>query len=206
MPVNPLRDIVDFQVGLAEGWYPMPLALATSPEWSRELATRLVIDPKVRDHLVDELDFARARLASMKNSRLTAAVWVPYPGTGRASAAVVFELTPVATLGSPEPYEAFLTSYTDREESGLSYYSVRTWRSTIAVGELVGSHNLIAHATDGPEGAVLEERVVIAVFPPGAAQAVQFIFSAESLGAFVNMPRETQEFVETLTLTLEATE
>jgi hypothetical protein len=140
----------------------------------------------------------------MNNPRLTAAIWVPYPETGRASAAVVFELTPVAALGSPEVFEEFLQSYTDREESGLNYYSVRTWRSTIAVGELVGSHNLIAHATDGPEGAVLEERAVVAVFPPGAAQAVQFIFSAESLGAFVNMPRETQEFVETLALTLGA--
>lgn len=182
----------------------MPLASTASSEWSHELAMRLVIDSEVQHRLAGELDFARSRLSSMNNPRLTAAVWVPYPETGRASAAVVFELTPVAELGSPETYEGFLESYTDREESGLNYYSVRTWRSTTAVGELIGSHNLIAHATEGPEGAVLEERVVIAVYPPGAAQAVQFIFSAESLGAFVNMPRETQEFVETLSLTLEA--
>ncbi|MET4703591.1 hypothetical protein [Frigoribacterium sp. UYMn621] len=204
MPDTSLRDIVDFRVGLSEGWYPLPLSSTSSAEWSIELAAELVIDPEVRGRLAGELDFARTRLSSMNNPRLTAAIWVPYPETGRASAAVVFELTPVAALGSPEVFEEFLQSYTDREESGLNYYSVRTWRSTIAVGELVGSHNLIAHATDGPEGAVLEERAVVAVFPPGAAQAVQFIFSAESLGAFVNMPRETQEFVETLALTLGA--
>ncbi len=199
-----LRDIVDFSVGLGPTWHAMPLA-GDAREWAKGLAAGLTEDEVARTTLTDELVFAQGRLAGMGRSTLRAAVWIPFPETGRAGAALVFELTPVSTVGDPDGFEAFLEGAASREIDGQSYYSVRTWRSEVDAGPLVGAYDLIAHdglTSDG--GDLLEERVVIGVFPPGTTDFVQFIFSAENLGVFTNMPQETQDMVASLQITTEA--
>lgn len=198
-----LRDIVEFHVGLTDDWHPMPLAGADAAEWAGSLAETLATEPEHVASLADDLRHARQNLESMSNPRMTAAVWVPYPDSGRASAAIVFELTDLKPGDGPESFEKLLQSYETYQEPGLSYYSVQTWRGSVDAGELVGSHNLIAHAGEDPQMATLEERVVVGVFPAGAAQFVQFICSAESLGSFTNAPQQVQDFVATLTVRLE---
>ncbi|MDN4597351.1 hypothetical protein [Leifsonia virtsii] len=195
------RDIVDFGIGLLESWYPMPLAAASGPEWSRELAEALTADIDAQRRLSEELELARSRFRSIGNPTLTAAVWIPFPQIGRAGAAAVFSLAPVDLLGDPDTYEAALASPEVDPDGAESYYAVQTWRSQIDAGEVVGSHNLIAHLGAGG-GAELEERVVAVVYPPGAAQAVQFVVSAENLGVFTDMVQDVQDLVSTLTVSL----
>ncbi len=190
-------------MALPDGWYPVPLGSDQASEWSRNLSDRLCDEPAERAALAAELELVRERLASPVNPRLTAAVWVPYPLAGTAAAAVVFCLTDLGEADSAERFEEHLAGYADYREPGLSYYSVQTWREGVDAGPLVGSHNLVSHFDPHLGLAVLEERVVIGVFPPGARQFVQFIFSAENVGAFVNMPQQTQDFVATLTVTLD---
>lgn len=198
------RDIVDFRIGTPERWYPMPLAEASDPDWATTLACSLFDDEGMRAKLADELAFARSRFRAMRNPAMTAAVWIPYPEIGRAGAALVFSLAPLEVVGSPDQYEEALAAPVVEPDSGQSYFAVQTWRSTVDAGELVGSHNLIAHAVpDG--GAELEERVVAVVYPPDAAQVVQFVASAENLGVFTDMASDVQTLVSTLTVTLAAT-
>lgn len=198
------RAIADFQVALPESWEPMPLGSDAPPQWADELAGRLVpADEMAQRMLAVELSGAQAQFDAMDDPRIRAAVWVPEPQTGRAGAAMIFMLADRRTIGSPDEHEAFLASYAERDDLGESYYSVSTWRSSVDAGEVVGSHNLVAHPTDDPEGASLEERVVITVFPPRSIEVVQFIFSAEGLGSFLNMPQQCFEFVEGLTVETE---
>lgn len=195
------RDIVDFRIGAPERWYPMPLAEASDPDWPAALAASLVDDHGMRARLADELAFARSRFRELRNPALTAAVWIPFPEIGRAGAALVFSLAPLAVVGTPDQYEEALASPVAEPDSGQSYFAVQTWRSAVDAGELVGSHNLIAHAL--PDGsAELEERVVAVVYPPDAAQAVQFVASAENLGVFTDMASDVQTLVSTLSVTL----
>ncbi len=199
------RDILTFGIGTPSGWHAIPLASASDPEWGRSLASSLVADEVVQAHLADELELARSRFRSMDDPALTAAVWIPFPEIGRAGAALAFSLAPIELLGSPDRCEAALAAPVVVPDADYSYFAVQTWRTQIDAGELVGSHNLIAHAgADG--GAELEERVVAVVFPPDAAQAVQFVASAENLGVFTDMAQDVQDLVATLTLTLEAAE
>lgn len=202
MTVNGTRgDIVDFGIGMPEHWYPMPLSEASAPDWAEALAASLVADQGMRAKLADELAYARSRFRSMRNPAMTAAVWIPFPEIGRAGAALVFSLAPIELVGSPDQYEEALASPVVEPDSGESYFAVQTWRSAVDAGELVGSHNLIAHALDDG-GAELEERVVAVVYPPGAAQVVQFVASAENLGVFTDMASDVQALVATLTVTL----
>lgn len=195
------RDVVDFGIGLLESWYPMPLTADSGPQWSRELAEALTADADAQRRLSEELELARSRFRSIGDPTITAAVWIPFPQIGRAGAAVVFSLAPVELLGGPDAYEAALASPAVDPDGAESYYAVQTWRSQVDAGEVVGSHNLIAHLGAGG-GAELEERVVAVVYPPGAAQAVQFVASAENLGVFTDMVQDVQDLVSTLTVTL----
>lgn len=195
------RDIVDFGIRTPERWYPMPLAAGSDPEWATALAASVVADHGMRAKLADELAFARSRFRELRNPALTAAVWIPYPEIGRAGAALVFSLAPLDVVGTPDQYQEALASPLVEADSGQSYFAVQTWRSTVDAGELVGSHNLIAHAL--PDGsAELEERVVAVVYPPEAAQVVQFVASAENLGVFTDMASDVQALVATLSVTL----
>jgi hypothetical protein len=195
------RDIVDFGIGMPERWYPMPLAAGSDPEWATALAASVVADQGMRAKLADELAFARSRFRELRNPALTAAVWIPYPEIGRAGAALVFSLAPLDVVGTPDQYQDALASPIVEPDSGQSYFAVQTWRSAVDAGELVGSHNLIAHAL--PDGsAELEERVVAVVYPPEAAQVVQFVASAENLGVFTDMASDVQALVATLNVTL----
>ncbi len=201
METSGLRGIGDFAVGLTPEWHAMPLA-GDGAAWSSELAGSLTDDETARASLAAELALAHDRIAGLEDRLMTAAVWVPYPETGRAGAAMVFELTPRSLAGDPDAFERFLADAASRNEGEQNYYSVQTWRSEVPAGELVGSYNLIAHETGDENGAVLEERTVIGVFPPGSSDFVQFVFSAENLGIFTNMVQQTQDVAATLEVQL----
>ncbi|MGN6327261.1 hypothetical protein [Pseudolysinimonas sp.] len=196
-----VHDIADFRLGLPDEWYPMSIE---DDAWATGLAAELTDDPEARLRLTGELESARRAFAAMNDPLVRAAVWVGEPDTGHADAAMVFAMADVEEAGEPGEYERFLASYAGTTVSEDFYYSVSTWRSAVPAGEVVGSHNLIAHpGADAAEGSLLEERTVIAVYPPGSAQAVQFVFSAQGLGSFENMPEQTQAIAAGLSVALE---
>jgi hypothetical protein len=197
-----VKDIVEFSVGLDPHWYRVDLE---STEWAMQLARTVVPRGLMQEsgiRLAAELEQMRRRMASMRDPRATVAVWIPSPETGRASCAVVFELTDLAAGDDPESYLSTLEANRGRTSPGTKYLEVTTWRAEIDAGLVVGAHNLIARRQLGELEATVEERTVFGVFVPGARQVVQFVFSAESLGAFTNMPGQTQAIIENLSVTL----
>ncbi len=201
MAAETVRDIVDFGIGMPPGWYPMPLEAAADLAWGIALASTLTEHDTMRARLADELELARSRFREIGDPALTAAVWIPFPQIGRTGAALAFSLAPLEDVGDPDGCEAALADPVVGAEESYRYFAVQTWRARIAAGEVVGSHNLIAHPMEDG-GAELEERVVAVVFPPGAAQAVQFVASAENLGVFTDMVQDVQDLVATLAVTL----
>jgi hypothetical protein len=77
---------------------------------------------------------------------------------------------------------------------------------TADAGEVTGMHSMISHFGDlGIEGtAVLEERVVLGVFPDGCPDMVELTAIARSVGTFDDMPQEMLDLLAGLALELEA--
>ncbi|POH68491.1 MULTISPECIES: hypothetical protein [Cryobacterium] len=202
------RDIVDLSVDAEATWYPVPLDRSEQLLWGETLAAEVTGAGSSRRTLGSQLEALQIRLIGSGNPRMSCAVWIPYPETGRASSALAFQLTdlPAGTAeAAADSYLAELRADEGRRTPGIEYLSVTTWQGEVAAGPFVAAHNLIALRNPGDDEAVIEERTVFAVFPPGAAQMVQLVFSAESVGAFVNMPRQTEEVVAALRIELEAT-
>jgi len=205
----PTRDIVDLSVNPDQTWYPIPLGGPETALWGETLAAEVVTDAVSRRTLGGQLTNLQVRLAGIGNPRISCAVWIPYPESGRASCALGFELTDIgAGLTSEQAaatYLAGLQADEGRRFPGTEYLGVTTWTGEVAAGPFVAAHNFISRRDPGDEEATIEERTVFAVFPPGAAQYVQLVFSAEGVGAFVNMPRQTEEVVAALRIELEET-
>jgi len=205
----PTRDVVDLSVNPEPTWYPIPLGGAETALWGETLAAEVVTDALSRRTLGTQLTALQVRLAGIGNPRVSCAVWIPYPESGRASCALGFELTDItAGLTSEEAAAqqlAEMQADEGRRSPGTEYLGVTTWEGEVPAGPFVAAHNFIARRDPGDAEATIEERTVFAVFPPGAAQFVQLVFSAEGVGAFVNMPRQTEEVVATLRVELEET-
>ena len=205
----PTRDIVDLNINPESTWYPIPLGGAETALWGETLAAEVVTDALSRRTLGAQLTALQVRLAGIGNPRVSCAVWVPYPESGRASCALGFELTDIgAGLSSADAAAqqlAEMQADEGRRFPGTEYLGVTTWEGEVEAGPFVAAHNFISRRDPGDAEATIEERTVFAVFPPGAAQFVQLVFSAEGVGAFVNMPRQTEEVVATLRVELEET-
>jgi len=205
----PTRDIVDLNVNPEPTWYPIPLGGVETALWGETLAAEVVADAVSRGTLGAQLTALQVRLAGIGNPRVSCAVWVPYPESGRASCALGFELTDIgaglSTEAAAAAYLADLQADEGRRYPGTEYLSVTTWQGEVPAGPFVAAHNLVSRRDLGDDEATIEERTVFAVFPPGAAQLVQLVFSAESVGAFLNMPRQTEEVAAALRIELEET-
>jgi hypothetical protein len=169
----------------------------------------VVTDAVSRGTLGGQLTALQMRLAGIGNPRVSCAVWIPYPESGRASCALGFELTDIGAGLTSEQAAAQQLAEMQADEGrrfpGTEYLGVTTWEGEVPAGEFVAAHTFISRRDPGDAEATIEERTVFAVFPPGAAQFVQLVFSAEGVGAFVNMPRQTEEVVATLRIELEET-
>jgi len=197
-------DIVDFSVAFGSDWYRVELSpeRAIRRAWATQLSGTLLHETAVSALLAGELEDMSRVFAELRNPAMTVAVWIPTPESGRASTAVSFELTPLVQGQDPEWYLSTLEADRGRREPGVQYLEVSTWTGELDAGSFVAAHNLIARRDLRDADAALEERTVFGVFIPGARQMIQFVFSAESIGAFVNMPLQTQEFLAGLTVKL----
>lgn len=185
-----LADIVAFDLTLPEGWHGMPLREAA---WPRELVTALAPGDRA-DQLETALGEAQRGVASFADPRMRAAAFVEFPETGTVSGVLAFGLVAISALGDPDVLEGTLRS--EGSADGAEPYGVQSWQADVDAGRLVGAHYLLAH-TELPE-AVLEERVVLTVYPRDAAQAVQIVATASGLGAFPDMASAIQSIAATL--------
>jgi len=192
-------DIVDLEIDLGDDWHGLPLdALDPAPE--RLAAELCPDDPEAAAMLARSLADVRESFLEIDDGRLTAAVHIGFPGTGLVDGALVFGLADLVEVGSPETLETSLL--TAESADGAQRYNASTWRERTDPGELVGAHYLLAHPVS-TDSAKLEERVVVTVYPPGAAQVVQFVASAQNLSAFDNLPGEIEAMARTLRCRIE---
>jgi len=133
-----------------------------------------------------------------------ARVYLPVPEAGVLSAYQTFELLELEPDDSPESYRAAADAQAGHREQGYEVRGYQSWRAAHPIGELVGFTHLTALAEDGDVGAdaVLEQRVVFAVFPVGSAQAFQTEFRSAFIGGFDDMVAETQAIADSLVVEL----
>ncbi|MFC5928121.1 hypothetical protein D6T64_10460 [Cryobacterium melibiosiphilum] len=198
-----LSDIVAFDIDLPEGWYPMPLRAEPSADaWPADFAERLASEPAAGARLREQLAALQLRLRSMGDPYLTAAVYIPAPESGQASCVLGFKALPLTEVGSPNEFQASLENDAAVQLPGRRVRDVLAWAGDTALGPLVGANNLIEHRNPGDAEGAIEERTIFGLYPVGAAQMVQFIFSTHDLAAFENMSQQTQDLVQTLQVTL----
>lgn len=188
-------DIAEYDIALPDRWHAMPLE-TDAAAWPDELAAQLVLDEEARGRLAAGLRVARDGVLDFADWRMRAAAFVEFPETGAVSGILVMALVETSALGSPDALAASLAE--PQTADGASPYGAQVWRSQVDAGALVGAHYLLAHPAAVAAGAPLEERVVVTVFPSGAAQAVQIVASANGIGAFPDMASSIEEIVATL--------
>ncbi len=194
-------DIVQFDFGFDEHWYQVPLT-ARGGVWAKELVRSFSIKRSAAKSLSYQLDKLQTNLSSNNGPGITCVVWIPQPESGYAACSMSFRLADLSESDSLEAVLADLEADKNRGDDNTDFLEVDTWRGQFDVGPFVAARNLIVHRNgQDPEGTV-EERTVFAVFPDGARQMVQLVFTAESIGSFYDMPAETQAVSSTLRVDL----
>jgi hypothetical protein len=195
-------DVVQFEFDISNEWYELPLLPGTGEAWAHALAAQLLPnDARVAEMLEFQLARVQANVNTMDIPDLTAAVWIPSPGSGFVSSVMGFHLADLFDGDTPERYLEDFESDKGREDDS-TWFEVETWRGDVPAGTFVAARNLISHPDDERIQSWIEERTIFAVFPPGVRQCVQVFFSAESIGSFWDMPAQTQAVVTTLRVQL----
>lgn len=198
------QDIVDLTFEAPDGWYDVELLSDHgSDDWPERLAAQLAGGEPTEEELAERFRALQQLLHSEDPTGATRArVYVPAPTIGVLNAFQTYELLQLEVDDSPESYLAATDVEGDHREPGYEILGYRSWRTAHATGELVGFTHLTALADEDAGDALLEQRVVFAVFPVGSAQAVQFVFRSAFIGGFADMVAETQAIADSLRVTL----
>lgn len=193
------RDIVDITFEAPEGWYDVELlGEPGSDDWPERLAATLAapaLVPQLRAlqqvlHAEDPTGATRAR------------VFVPVPAAGVLNAFQTYELLQLEVDDTPESYLAVTDAESAHREPGYEVIGYRSWRTAHALGELVGFTHLTALEDDAAGDALLEQRVVFAIFPVGSAQAFHTVFRSGFIGGFDDMVADTQAIADSVRVRL----
>jgi hypothetical protein len=197
------QDIVDFSFDAPEGWYDVELlGEQGSDDWPERLAASVGAGP-LAGELAERLRALQQLLHAEDPTGATRArAYIPVPSTGVLNAFQTFELLQLEVDDTPESYLAATDAEGAHREPGYEILGYRSWRTAHATGELVGFTHLTAIADADAGDALLEQRVVFAIFPVGAAQAFHMVFRSAFVGGFADMVAETQEIADSLRVTL----
>jgi hypothetical protein len=197
------QDIVDFSFDAPEGWYDVELlGEQGSDDWPERLAASVGAGP-LAGELVERLRALQQLLHAEDPTGATRArAYIPVPATGVLNAFQTFELLQLEVDDTPESYLAATDAEGAHREPGYEILGYRSWRTAHATGELVGFTHLTAIADADAGDALLEQRVVFAIFPVGSAQAFHMVFRSAFIGGFADMVAETQEIADSLRVTL----
>jgi hypothetical protein len=197
------RDIVDFSFEAPYGWYDVEL-LSEDPsgDWPERFASTLDAG-ELASGLIAQLRALQQVLHAEDPSGATRArVFIPLPSAGVINAYQTFELLQLDVDDTPESYLAMTDADAALLQPGYETRGYRSWRTAHAVGELVGFTHLTALADDDAGDALLEQRVVFAIFPVRAAQAFHMMFRSGFIGGFDDMVTDTQAIADSLRVSL----
>ena len=197
------QDIVDFSFEAPDDWHDVELLSDRgSDDWAERLVGSLPAGDAAGE-LIERLQALQRVLHEEDPTGATRArVYIPVPEAGVLNAFQTFELLQLDTDDSPESYLAAVEEESEHTEPGFRILGFRSWRTAHATGELVGFTHLTALADEDAGDALLEQRVVFAIFPVGSAQAFQMVFRSAFVGGFSDMVEETQAIADSLRITL----
>lgn len=208
------RRIAGFELRLPESWHAVPTENPDAiDDWARATAEALVGEAEMSDRpdavtedvkavLAEQLADVGRAVVDTRIGGLQTAVLVRHPEFGAVDAMVT--VTAQDDRGS-ERFAADLAALVENSEEHDFAYANRI-DGTSGAGEVTGLHAMISHFSDlGIEGsAVLEERVVLGVFPSGSGGMVEVTAIARSVGTFDDMPQEMVDLLAGLVVELEA--
>ena len=208
MTLSP-QDIVDFSFEAPDSWYDVELlGEHGSDDWPERLVASLDAGALAADLTERLRALQRVLHAEDPTGATRARVYIPVPAAGVLNAFQTIELLQLETDDSPESYLAAADAEGAHREPGYEILGYRSLRTAHATGELVGFTHLTAIAGEDAQdagdagNALLEQRVVFAVFPVGSAQAFQMVFRSAFVGGFADMVEETQQIADSLRVTL----
>ena len=196
-----MKQIVDYTLSVGADWHELPAGGTDPYGWARQI----VDEADVQDPAAQLLDARLRSLAEVVGAQVgrgaTAAVWVPVPESGYASALMSITVWNRGDGGYADR-DAFLAL----SVADAIYGTV--WEGALPAGPFAARHVVRLRPRDDSPDDSAEHDVVemteYAVFPHDAAQFVQIVFSAESVTAFEDMPQQTEAVVRTLGLSYEA--
>ena len=204
-------QIVGFELGFPEAWHLVPKEVPDLAEWAGATATRLVSEAvpdgasataeDAAGVLVEQLSDVVRSVRDTGISNLRTAVLIRHPENGVVDAM----LTVGAQRGMPSAaFVAELEEVVGRSD-GHEFAYAGAIEGTTAAGPVAGMHAMIAHpGAYGADGsAVLEERVVLGVFPEGTADMVEVTAVARGVGTFDDMPQQIVDLLAGLTVEVE---
>ncbi|WP_374009675.1 hypothetical protein [Leifsonia sp. LS-T14] len=197
------QDIVDFSFEAPDGWFDVELlGDHGSEDWPERLVASLDAGALGGDLTERLRALQRVLHAEDPTGATRARVYIPVPAAGVLNAFQTVELLHLEIDDTPESYLAAADAEGAHREPGYEIVGYRSWRTAHATGELVGFTHLTAIADEDAGDALLEQRVVFAIFPVGSAQAFQMVFRSAFVGGFADMVEETQEIADSLRVTL----
>jgi hypothetical protein len=206
------RGIVSFELRLPDRWYGVPAGGSDVEPWARSTATQLVrgvAEGRTAVLVEDAIDVLAEQLADVAAAAratgiagLETAVLVRRPETGVVDA--MLTLVGQQGLGEQEFVHQLVESVEQAEEDAYAYAG--HVEGVIDAGTVRGLHVMIAHAEpgNGEGAAVLEERVILGVFPEGAGDMVEITAIARGVGSFDDMPQDLVDLLGGLTVDTEA--
>ena len=197
-----IKDITRFDVGLDQTWHPVPLDDDGADNWAEELVASFDLRGSAADLPWFQLARVRANLQEIGDPTVTSVVWIPLPESGYVSCVLSFTLSALEPTDTLDAVFADLEADRQRSTDEHQFLEVDVWRGILAAEPFVAARNLIINRSPGDLEGSVEERTVFAVIPDSARQMAQFVFSAESIGAFYDITSQSQAVVDTLQIEL----
>jgi hypothetical protein len=192
------RVITDFDIGIPTNWHLVDLAESTSKEWARATSSALATTDAGRIALSERLAAVFESLVGLGQPGLSAAVWVRDPDSGIVDAILGIRMAQLDDGMDSAAYLAGLEEDEGRAQPGERYQVVQTWTTPIEAGLAVGAYNRITHLELGGDRIDVEERTVIAVFPPRSSQVIECVFTTAVPGTYDDIILETMAHVATM--------
>lgn len=208
------RRIVGFELRLPESWLAVPADAPESiHEWATSTAAALVAGAgtsgghdvsadELADELAGQLEDVALSVVDTRVPGLVTGALVRRPELGVVDAMVT--VAAQQNLASDE-FAAQLAEVVETSELH-DYAFAGRFDGAVEAGGVTGLHAMITHFGEfGEEGTgVLEERVVLGVFPVGSRDMVELTAVARSVGTFEDMPQEMLDLLGGLAVETEA--
>lgn len=195
------KPIADFDMELVDGWH---FVDTEDARWPTNLAAEAGTAGATHGDLIGQLAAIAARVKQIGADRdgARSMVWIPEDASDRVRCVLSFRVTQLYE-GGPSAYEAYLAADEGRREPGQRYEIVQTWHGNGPIGPVVGAYNLITYTDLLEELPRSEARTMFGVFPTGASQMFEFVYTSDDLDGFADIVDVTSHWVSTLTVELD---